>query len=220
MASAEEVRRIDELERERIDDVTRYALLDAIERYPSPRKLFPWLRESLAYRAVDFLRSELSVATPNGMYRDEADALEAALHGLDDVEAPRFNGRQRPRRDLWQMRELFAVAGDYAENTAVRRVILKAVGRLAPAQRWAVEEFHLRGQPAQTLASQRGVTESTIYNTTAAARRKLQRDDEFFSALHGLGAVRDEARIKAIRTRYPDGRLPDGRRVVVITEAD
>jgi len=103
----EEVRRLAELERERIDDVTRYALLDAIERYSNPVKLFPWLRNALAYRALDFLRHELAQGTSKGIYRDEADALQLALHALDDIEAPTFTTRRRPRRGLWEMRELF-----------------------------------------------------------------------------------------------------------------
>lgn len=100
------------------------------------------------------------------------------------------------------------------------RVTRHAIGRLTPTQRWAVEEFHLRCRPAEDLAAERGVSRSTIYNTTEAARRNLRRDDEFFLALYGLGAVRDRARVEALAIRYPDGRLPDGRRLVVICDSD
>jgi hypothetical protein len=41
---------------------------------------------------------------------------------------------------------------------------------------------------------------------------QLREDDCFYSALYKPGAVRDHAR--AVAERCPDGRMPDGRRIV------
>lgn len=58
-----------------------------------------------------------------------------------------------------------------------------------------------------------------MYNQKAKGQSTLRRDDVFFSALHALGRVRDEARARELARKYPDGRLPDGRRRVVIQNA-
>jgi hypothetical protein len=67
------------------------------------------------------------------------------------------------------------------------------------------------------LAAHRGVSSSTIYNTKQQAQARLRADDCFFAALHGIGVVRDRA--LALAVRYPDGRMPDGRRIVHIDHA-
>jgi hypothetical protein len=43
------------IERQRLEDVTRNAVLEAIVSYPatSPASLFGWLRETIAQRALD-----------------------------------------------------------------------------------------------------------------------------------------------------------------------
>jgi hypothetical protein len=66
------------------------------------------------------------------------------------------------------------------------------------------------------LATLRTVSPSTIYNQKATAQRKLHDDDCFFFALSRLGAVRDRVRAESLAEKYPDGRLPDGRRIVHI----
>ena len=47
----------------------------------------------------------------------------------------------------------------------------------------------------------------------------MERDDCFFTALYQLGILRDRTRAAEIAARYPNGRLPDGRRIVVIDQA-
>ncbi len=44
----------------------------------------------------------------------------------------------------------------------------------------------------------------------------MHADDVFFSALHGMSVVRDQARAQRLAETYPDGVMPDGRRIVVI----
>ncbi|HEX5309806.1 MAG TPA: hypothetical protein VFW38_12085 [Solirubrobacteraceae bacterium] len=78
--------------------------------------------------------------------------------------------------------------------------------------------FFQGGQPAE-LAARRKIAPSTVYNHKAQAPRNLHGDDVFFSGLCALGKVRDRARAKAIAERYPEGRLPEGRRIVAIDQA-
>jgi hypothetical protein len=47
----------------------------------------------------------------------------------------------------------------------------------------------------------------------------MEQDDCFYAALFRLGILRDQTRAAEIRRRYPDGRHPSGRRIVVIDEA-
>lgn len=51
---------IKHVERQELSDVTREAALEALFKFPSPAPdgLFPWLRETIAYRALDKLRGE------------------------------------------------------------------------------------------------------------------------------------------------------------------
>ena len=47
----------------------------------------------------------------------------------------------------------------------------------------------------------------------------MENDDCFYIALFQLGILRDQTRAAEISARYPSGRLPDGRRIVVIDQA-
>jgi hypothetical protein len=47
----------------------------------------------------------------------------------------------------------------------------------------------------------------------------MEQDDSFFAALFQLGILRDQTRAEEIRRRYPDGRHPSGRRIVLIEDA-
>lgn len=74
----EEARRIRDIERERLFDVTRMATLEALYRYPSPppANFFGWLRETIAHRTLDFVRGE------------DAEAMQAFLSGLETASPP------------------------------------------------------------------------------------------------------------------------------------
>jgi hypothetical protein len=65
----------------------------------------------------------------------------------------------------------------------------------------------------------RGRDSRRAHNHKLVAERNLHDDDCFFHALYVLGRVRNQARLREFQERYPEGRLPDGRRVVVIDDA-
>lgn len=126
------------------------------------------------------------------------------------VAAPLREWRQQIR-----LRSVFDIVEQYFIESAVRDVCRTAIGRLPRCQADAIGGHYLQQIPVRALASLRGKSPSTIYNTLARAERKLAAGDGFFLALYKLGAVRDEA----LAERYPDGRLPDGRRIVHIHRA-
>jgi RNA polymerase sigma factor (sigma-70 family) len=219
----EEARRVDEIERERLFEVTRQATLETIYRYPSPppKHFFGWLRESIAHRTLNFLQKELSELETAVYHADEAAAMQALLAGLGDAKPPlladsagfaswRFRARQRP---------LYEAVQGFWRLDQVRSICRTALDRLPPGQRAVIASHFYEGMEAQDIADERGVSRSTVYNLKAQGLQKLHDDDCFFVALCGLRIVRDKVRREALAERYPDGRLPDGRRLVVIDEA-
>lgn len=215
-----EARMIREIERQRLFDVTRSAAIEAIFRYPTepPKRLFLWLRETIAHRALDHLRGELPEIETQCANPTEARALQEALAGFDNVEPPAMRDRAglRDWTRRFELRHLYEIVDDYFEETAVRSICSQAIGRLPHRQAEVINGVFFEGHQPETLASLRKVSPSTIYNQKATAQRKLREDDRFFFELYRLGAVRDHARAEAIAAKYPDGRLPDGRRIVHI----
>jgi hypothetical protein len=118
-----------------------------------------------------------------------------------------------------RLRGVYELVEQFFIESALRDICRTAVGRLPRCQADAINSHYLEEIPVRQLASVRRKSPSTIYNAMSQAERNLAADDGFFLALHGLGAVRDQVRAAAIRERYPDGRLPDGRRIVVIDRA-
>jgi len=100
----------------------------------------------------------------------------------------------------------------------VRQACKQAIGRLPRKQGDVIEALYLREIKAASLAATRNLALSTIHNHSSQARENLRQDDTFFLRLHALGIVRDRARALDIERRYPGGRMPDGRRRVVIEE--
>jgi hypothetical protein len=82
-----------------------------------------------------------------------------------------------------------------------------------------INGLFFENQKADQLAIARNVSSSTIYNSSAKAKKNMESDDCFFTALFQLGVLRDHTRAAEISARYPSGRLPDGRRIVVIDQA-
>lgn len=220
----QEARRINEIENERLHDVTRQAVLEALFRYPNPppKLFFPWLRDCIAHRTLDFLRAELASLDPSEHGAVEAEAMQRALHGFEDAKPPTL--RDAGTWDAWHMRTTvlpaFAAAEEYFGYQQVRSVCRAAVGRLPLRQREVIEEYFLFENSVASIAAERGLSEATVYNHKAQAQKNLHGDDCFFAALHGLQLVRDDARMQRLRDRYPDGKYPDGRRIVAIEEAD
>jgi RNA polymerase sigma factor (sigma-70 family) len=218
-----EARMIEHIEREQLFDVTREAALEAVFRYPmpAPPKFFPWLRETISHRALDKLAGDLPEAPTCGHSAAEAQAIQAALSGLDQVDAPEMSDRpgMRSWRSRIEMRSVFYVVERFFENDAVREVCATAIGRLPRREREVIEGYFFEHLGVPHLADRHGVSESTVYNQKANAQKRLHEDDVFFSALRALGQVRDQARERSLAASYPDGLLPDGRRIVVISAA-
>jgi DNA-directed RNA polymerase specialized sigma24 family protein len=203
--------------------VTRNATIEALFRYPSPPpdRLFPWLRETISWRALDQLRSELSDLETTVYNAAEAEALQAALADLDQVDPPAMGeaaGLREWRRGF-RLRSLYETVEAFYDESAVRQACTAAVGRLPRRQAEVIDGLFFQDHTAQQLAIQRDVSRNTIYNTSAHAKRNLHEDDCFFAALYQLGIVRDRARAAGLAARYPSGRLPDGRRIVSIDRA-
>jgi hypothetical protein len=71
--------------------VTREAAIEAVFRYPSPAPLafFPWLRETIAHRALDKLCGELPQVDIAAHTVPEAAALQQAWSGSTGSPNPR-----------------------------------------------------------------------------------------------------------------------------------
>lgn len=218
-----EARMIHQIEREQLYDVTREAALEALFRYPSPppQKFFPWLREAIAHRALDKLHADLPEIETLPASTAEAEAMQEALHGFERVEPPTLSNREGLR--IWRskiaLRDVFHVVDEFFNHDAVAAACRSAVGRLPLRQQEVINGCFFEQVEVEALARRRRVSPSTIYNHKAQAQKRLRADDIFFSALHSLGCVRDRARAVQLAAAYPDGRLPDGRRIVVIDAA-
>ncbi len=93
--------------------------------------------------------------------------------------------------------------------------------RLTDLQRDVIDGLFFEGSSPADLAARRSVSASTIYNTSVHAKSNLRRDDCFFAALYKLGIVCDRARAASRASLVPQwSRLPDGRRIVHIDQAD
>lgn len=217
-----EARLIEHVERERLFDVTREAALEAVFRYPSKRPdyFFPWLRETIAHRALDVLRAELPQVETTSRTAGEAGAMQQALSGFERVEG--LSMRDRAGMRAWRrrvdMRSVFETVEQFFHHDAVAIVCREAVGRLPRRQREVITGYFFEEADVQELAARRDVSESTIYNHKAQAQQRLHDDDVFFGALRSLGAVRGEVRAVEHAKRCPEGRLPDGRRSVLIDD--
>lgn len=217
-----QARTIREIERQTRYDVTREAIVEAIFRYPTPppNRLFPWFRTVASRHALLELRKDLTDAKTS-MSAAESEALQLALTGLDEVEAPTLrepDGLPAWRRSF-NLRTVYETVEAFYDESAVRRACRAAIGRLPRVQAEVIDGLFFKDQTPDALALTRDVERSTIYNHKAKATKNMERDDSFFTALFQLGRLRDQTRVAEIAARYPNGVLPDGRRIVVIDEA-
>ena len=114
---------------------------------------------------------------------------------------------------------LYPAVAKFSEIAGVRQVCRTAVSRLPAKQQAVIEQHYYGGLEPMQIAMESGVSRSTVYNHKTQALRTLHEDDCFFMALCGMRLVRDSVRPAALMAQYPDGRLPDGRRVVYIDAA-
>lgn len=217
----EEAKRLNDIERDRLHDVTRQAVVEALYKYPSysPPHFFGWLRETVAHRTLDFLAGELVEIEIATHRLEESEAIQAVLSGLEGAEGP--PAAQRPGYRRWERRllPLYPAVAKFSEIAGVRQVCRTAVDRLPTKQQAVIEKHFYGGLEPQQIAAEAGVSRSTVYNHQAQALRNLHEDDCFFMALCGMRVVRDSARRTNLMARHPDGRLPDGRRMVYIDNA-
>ncbi|MFL5897376.1 MAG: sigma-70 family RNA polymerase sigma factor [Solirubrobacterales bacterium] len=216
-----ETRRVHEIERERLMDVTRQAVLEAIYRYPSPppKHFFGWLRETVAHFTLDFLREELAEIETNSLRAREAEAMQAFLAGFDDVDPPPLGEEGGFKKFYFGARAFYGTVGEYLNLREVRSVCRTAVDRLPRRQREVIDGEFYDGLTPEEIANKQGIERSTVYNSKAHALRNLNNDDCFFMALCGMRLVRDSERKAQLMEKYPEGRLKDGRRIVHIDEA-
>ncbi len=219
-ANRSEAKHIAHIEREQLWDVTRIGLLEALYRYPQsgPRKFFPWLRNAIAHRALDHLSAELPELASITHKPAETEAIQKALHGFKEAAEPdmKSGGGLWKWRRHFDMRSVFTIVDQYFDEAAVRDTCQAAVGRLPRVQCEVITELYFEHHNARDLAAHRQCARSTVDNNHAKAKRNLHDDDCFYMALHALGKVRGNARAAEIRRRYPDGVMPDGRRIVPI----
>lgn len=222
-ANREEARLMRHAAREALYDVTREGALEAIYRYPlhkPPARFFIWLRNTIAHRALEKLTGELPAAATTGSTRATAEALQDVLSGLTEQQPPELRDRtgMRKWRKQIEMRDVFEIVAEFFQSDPVRDACRTAIGRLPERQREVIDACYYREVGVPDLAATRNVSPSTIYNQKSQAQRRMSEDDVFFSQLYALQEVRDHARAKYLRETYPDGKLPDGRRIVLLDQ--
>lgn len=197
----EELRRVEQLDRSELDQVIQNALLDALCSCPRPfpRRFFPWLKEVLAYRALEHLHEELgghdTLAAEDNEIQDTLEALFTATAG---PAAAFYVQPASPGYTQWlrtfDLPKLFELAEEYAPYARARGACERAVRRLPDRQRQVVEAHYFQQTPQAEIARDLKLASSTIRNTHHGALKNLRSDDQLFGVLVSIGKVRDEAR--------------------------
>jgi RNA polymerase sigma factor (sigma-70 family) len=201
----EESRRVNELDRDELDQVIQHALLDALVRCPRPfpRRFFAWLQTMLVHRALDHVRQDLTehdAALPlDGGIRE---VVEAVLADDRSEAAAAFRTPASPDHAQWlrtlDLPAIFDLSHEYATYARTRTACERAVERLPNRQRQVVQAYYFDAMTQTELAARHGLVDSTIRNTHTGALRNLRRDDELFDVLEAIGKVRDYARRLAL----------------------
>jgi RNA polymerase sigma factor (sigma-70 family) len=189
----EEAARVNELDRHELDQVMQHALMDALQSCPRsfPRRFFPWLKATLAHRALDHVRAEIcehDTQLPHEQGIKEV--LDALLRENVDPASPAFSQWLRTK----DLDGLFTTAEEYAPYARVRSACEHAVDRLPRRQRRVIQQHYFEQMTQAEIAAASNVADSTIRNTHRGALRNLRRDDELFDVLEAVGRVRDRAR--------------------------
>jgi len=200
-ARREEARRVNELDRDELDQVIQHALLDALFQCPRPlpRRFFPWLETVLVHRALDHVRQDLT--EHDTLFPEDTgirEVIEAVLADDCAAAAAAFRAPASPAHAQWlrtlDLATIFELSPEYATIARTRSACERAVDRLPSRQRQVVQGYYFEAMTQPELAARHGVADSTIRNTHAGALRNLRRDDELFDVLEAVGKVRDYAR--------------------------
>ena len=146
----EEVSRVARLDRDVLDQLIVEAMLKALASRPAPlpRLFFPWLKETLAHRALDFIAEEV-----------RGDEEIVAL--IDEL----LDGRPEVRLvsasfDSWlrtmNLAEMIDVSEDFASYIKTQSACKRAVERLAPGQRDVIEEHYFAERRLADIANTSG----------------------------------------------------------------
>lgn len=197
----EEVHRVSELDRAEIDQVVQHALLDALRACPRPfpRRFFPWLKEVLSFRALDYVRAELGeVTAPLAEDAEIEGMLDSLLSGDRARSASFFVLPGAPGYSQWlrtfDLPRLFELAEEYAPYARVRTACERAVDRLPDRQRQVINAHYFEATTQADFAEAQSIKASSVRNTHRSALANLRQDDELFRVLEAVGKIRGEAR--------------------------
>jgi RNA polymerase sigma factor (sigma-70 family) len=203
----EEAARVNELDRSELDQVVQNALLDALYRCPGkfPHRFFPWLKASLAHRALDYVRRDLSehgTLLPEELgirgVIDRVFAERAIREGGDFFACPGSPGFSQWLRTL-DLQAIFELAEEFSSYARIRSACERAVERLPRRQRQVVQDHYFAEMTQVEIAEASGVSDSTVRNTHKGALSNLRRDEQLFDVLEAAGKVRDRARREEMR---------------------
>ncbi|MEA2406940.1 MAG: hypothetical protein QOE69_1059 [Thermoleophilaceae bacterium] len=197
----EEARRVNELDRTELDQVVKHALLEALDRcpVPLPRRFFPWLRETLAYRALDHVRLEIAEHAAALPHDDGIkEVVDTVLADRSHPAAAFYSAPGAPAHSLWlrtlDTDTMFEVAEEYAPYNRTRTACERAVNRLPTRQAEVIRDRYFRAMSQVEIAEARGLAASSVRTSHGQGLGNLGRDDELFSVLAAVGKVRDRAR--------------------------
>jgi RNA polymerase sigma factor (sigma-70 family) len=197
----EEATRVRELDRRDLEQVVQEALVDALHSCPQPlpRRFFPWLRTTLAHRALDYVRQDIcehgTVLPHDAGITEVVDRLLPEHQPLIVQGSP---GYSQWLRSL-DVPGIFELAKEYIGYAQVRSACEGAVERLPKRQRRVIRDHYFEEMTQAEIARGSGLADSTVRNTRSHALRNLRRDDTLFCALEAVGTVRDLARRQAIQ---------------------
>ncbi len=195
----EEVRRVNNMDRAELDEVVHNAFFAAVQTCPSPfpRRFFPWLTQSLLWRALDHIRADLQAATVHLPHDHGISEFLDAVMTKDEAQSF-FRGVGSPGHAQWvqtlDLPALFELADEYAVYARTQSACERAVEKLPARQRQVIRDHYYGQMTKAEIARTRGVASSTIRNTHDQATKNLRSDDELFDVLEAIGAVRDAAR--------------------------
>lgn len=213
----EEARRVNELDRDELDQVVQHALLDALNACPRPlpRRFFPWLKQTLAHRALDYVCGEIC---EHKVQLEHDPGIKQVLAEVLGDRPRRSNGKWSTPRSairtgstdfpMWvrtlDLPSVFELANEYASYARIQTACHRAVDRLPGRQRQVVQDHYFNAMTQADIAAVHGLADSTVRNTHSGALRNLRGDNQLFDVLEAVGKVRDQDRRLTLRQTHAD----------------